>query len=336
MELLIFIGLLVLSSFFSSTETAYFSLQPSRIRLMQQKKQKNADLVYKLKSHPQRLLITVLIGNNIVNLFAASFATIVAVKIFGSIGLGIATGATTLLVLIFGEIMPKSLAYSHSVAIARMVAKPLFVIYILLYPISSLLLKVSRLINYTTRSRLPQKGITEEEIRIMSRMGVENGEIDFREHQMIENIFRFDDIEVGDIMTPKYKVEFLNGMVPVQKIAHFISHSGYSRFPVYANNTDNIMGYVYVNQIMKALNSDKRDQPVSNLVLPVTVVDERMKIERAFRSMKKDQEHLYLVHRANNPEEIIGLVTLEDILEEIVGEIADETDERLHKKRGEV
>jgi len=337
MELLIFISLLALSGFFSSTETAYFSLQPSRVRLMQQKQQKNADLVYKLKSHPQRLLITVLIGNNIVNLFTASLATIIAIKIFGSIGLGIATGVTTLLILIFGEIVPKSIAYSHSASIARWSAKPLYVIYLFLYPISSLLLKLSRLINYITKSAPLKKGITEEEIRVMSRMGVESGEIDFREHQMIENIFRFDDVEVGDILTPKYKVAFLNGTVPVQNIAHFVSQSGYSRFPVYGNNnTDNIIGYVYVNQIMKALNSDERDKPVGDLVLPITVVDERMKIERAFRSMKKYQAHMYLVHRADNPEEIIGLVTLEDILEEIVGEIADETDERLHKKRGEV
>ena len=186
------------------------------------------------------------------------------------------------------------------------------------------MIKLNKLLN----KRIDSKhgvGVTEEEIRIMTRMGVENGAIDYWEREMIENIFRFDDISVGSIMTPLYKVEMLNGTVPVDQIAHFISRSGHSRFPVH-NKADVVIGYIHVNTIMQVLNSDERDVQIERFISPVKIIDENIKIERVFRSMKRNKTHMYMVHRANKQEDIIGLVTLEDVLEEIVGEIEDETD----------
>ena len=327
MQIIIFITLIFLSGFFSSTETAFFSLHKGQIRLMEQKKKKNAYIVAKLKNDSQRLLITILIGNNIVNLFTASLATVVAAQHFASAAIGIATGITTFFILIFGEIIPKSVAITHAATLARFVAKPIYVLYILFYPVATLLMKLNDRLSSLLGGGERGSGVTEEEIRIMARMGVESGEIDYREREMIENIFRFDDIEIGDVMTSLYKVELLNGTVPIDQIAYFVSNSAHSRFPVYDNNeTDNIIGYIHTNTIMQALNSDERDKLVKGFISPITTVNENVKIERVFRSMKASKKHMYLVHHKDDSENIIGLVTLEDILEEIVGEIEDETD----------
>lgn len=327
MEIALFIVLIALSAFFSATETAFFSLHQSRVRMMEENKRKNASIIKKLKSKPQRLLITILMGNNIVNLFTASYATVVATRFFGSAALGVATGGVTILILIFGEIIPKSFAYSHNEKIAIIFAWPVYLLYIIFYPITFFLLKLNRSLNKIFKIK-PSVGITEEEIRTMTRLGVENGAIDYREHEMIENIFKFDDVLVGEIMTSKHKIDMLNGEAPVEQVAYFASHSGFSRFPVYEdNNEDKIIGYIHVNQIMKALNSDERDKPVKDFISPVDAVPETMKIERLFRLMNKRQAHMYLVHKDEDPSEIIGLVTMEDILEQIMGEIEDETDE---------
>ena len=286
---------------------------------------KNASLIRKLKSKPQRLLITVLIGNNVVNIFTASYATVVAISFFGSAGIGIATGMTTLFILIFGEIMPKSVAFANNMLIARITAKPLYILFVILYPISYVLVRLNRATSRIFKST-PNRGVSEEEIRVMSRLGVESGAIDYREHEMIENIFKFDDVLVDDVMTPIERAEMLDGSVPVEQIAYFVSHSGFSRYPVYDGNEDNIIGYIHVNQIMRALNSDERDKPVSKFMSPVTLVDEEVEIERVFRSMKKDKVHMYVVKSREDRKNVVGVITMEDILEQIVGEIEDETD----------
>lgn len=292
---------------------------------METKKKKNASLIRKLKSKPQRLLITILIGNNIVNLFTASYATVVAISLFGSAGLGIATGFTTLFILIFGEIMPKSVAYANNARIARLTAKPLYALFVVFYPVSHVLVKINKAAGRMFKSTATT-GVSEEEIRVMSRLGVESGAIEYREHEMIENIFKFDNVLVEDVMTPISRTDMLDGSVPIEQIAYFVSHSGHSRYPVHDGNEDNIVGYIHMSQIMRALNSDDRDQPLSNFMSEVTVVSESMDIERVFRAMKKDKAHMYIVHDEENKKDIVGIITLEDILEEIVGEIEDESD----------
>lgn len=316
--------LLILSGFFSGIEAAFFSMHQSQVRLLESQKKRGARIVAFLKANPQRLLITILIGNNIVNLLAASLATVVAAQFFDSAAVGIATGATTFFILIFGEILPKSIALTHTKEVVLFAARPVYVLFYFFYPVSSLLIRLNKLLN----RRIGKKqgtGVTEEEIRIMTRMGVENGSIDYWEREMIENIFRFDDIPVGEIATPLYKVEILNGAVPVDQITYFVSQSGFSRFPVH-NKSDDIIGYIHVNTLMQKLNSDERDTLVEEFASPIERIDENVKIERVFRKMKRDKVHMCLVHRHNKKDEIIGIVTLEDILEEIVGEIEDETD----------
>lgn len=324
MEAFIFLALFALSGFFSGVETAFFSLHQGQIRLLEQKRARNAVLIRKLRSRPQQLLTTILVGNNVVNLFTASYATVLATDLFGSAGLGIATGVTTLFILIFGEIVPKSVAFANNVKIAQLAAPPLYALFVILSPVTLLLVKLNKLISKLLKTP-SHSGVTEEEIRVMSRLGVESGAIDYREHEMIENIFKFDDVCAEEVMTPISRTELLNGAVPVEQIAHFVSHSGFSRYPVYEGNEDNIVGYIHVNHIMRALNSDDRDKPIADFMSPPTFIYGDMGIERVFRSMKKERAHMYIVRRRKD-NKIIGVITLEDILEEIVGEIEDETD----------
>ncbi len=327
-DISIFLFLLALSSFFSSSETAFFSLSHAKVRMMQAEGGKTNDIVQKLKRDPQKLLVTILIGNNIVNLFTASYATVVATRYFDSAALGVATGATTLLILIFGEVIPKSFAYASNVKFAKATAWPIYFFSIICTPLTVILVELSKKLSQLAGHDENQHNhVTEEEVRIMSRMGVESGKINYREHEMIENIFRFDDINVEQVMTPWYKVSTLSGLVPVEQIAHFVSHEGYSRYPVHdGKNEDNIIGYVHVNDLMKALNSDSRDQPLENFVSKITRVREGYAIERAFRAMLRDHTHILLVKGPKGKDEIKGLVTLEDVIEEILGEIVDETD----------
>lgn len=321
-----FFILIFLSAFFSACEIAIFSLSPAQVKLMQQKRLKNAHLVLYFKKHPYKTLITILIGNNVVNILSASLATFIAVNVFGSLGVGIATGLVTLFILIFGEITPKSFAQKNNQFIARLAAPVLYFLMIVLYPLVWVLrefnLTLLRIFKIKAASFVP-----EEEIRSLTRLGVEKGDIHYREHRLIEKVFRFNDIAVGEIMTPRYKMVVLNGDVPVEQIAHFVSQTGFSRYPVYENNEDNIIGYIHINDLMRVLNSDEREKLVKRLVRPIRRVKNLEKIEPLFRAILKDQDHLALVVRGVNRKEVVGLVTLEDILEELVGDISDETDE---------
>ncbi len=333
-DLIIFSILIFLSAFFSSSETAFFSLSPAKVRLLKSKGGEAGKVVEKLKRDPQKLLVTILIGNNIVNLFTASYATVVATRFFGSAALGIATGCTTLLILIFGEIIPKSFAYASNEKFALITAWPIYFLSILFTPFVIILVALSNTLSrWAGHSVSNKEHVTEQEVRTMTRMGVESGKIDYKEHAMIENIFRFEDIKVSGVMTPWYKVVILSGTVPIEQIAHFVSHEGYSRYPVHDGKIEeNIIGYIHMRDIMKALNSDRRDEPIKNFVVKMTRVAGSISIERIFRAMVKERAHLYLVHKEMKKNELIGLVSLEDVIEEILGEIVDESDKEREKK----
>jgi len=325
LEIIIIIVLITLSALFSSSETAFFSLHATRIRLMKEKKVFNAELIEKLKKNPEKLLILVLVGNTLVNLTLASYTTALTINAFDSIGLGIVTGITALLVLIMGEIIPKSFAYADNIKVAQFTAYPIYFFSIILWPLVTLLDLFNRKLNKFFGAKDPTH-ITEDEVRIMSRMSAEKGGIGYDEHELIENVFKFDDITAGEIMTAVPRIHFVNGEVPVESIAYYVSQTEHSRYPVYMGNHDNIIGYIHVNAVMKALNSDDRHKPIAEFIRPIKVMDEFLSLERAFRAMNKDQAHMYLVHDHIKKEKIIGLITLEDILEELVGEIEDETD----------
>lgn len=326
-DIIIFIVLILFSALFAASETALFSLRESEVRMMQKNKERSSRLIARLKGDPHRVLATLLSGNTIVNVTIGSLATMGAIEHTDSVGIGLATGFATVAVLLFGEIFPKSFAITYNRQVARAIAYPIFFCYIAFYPVASIFVFIEKWIKKATNA--PTHGaVTEEEIRIMSDLGLEHGEIDHQERQMIENIFNFDDTLVGGIMTPKDSIDSLSGDVPVTQIAYYVSQSGFSRFPVHDGNPNNYLGYVHTNDVMRVLNSDSRDESLSHFISPLSRVSEKLTIEEAFRNMTRDRSHMYLVHKEGDPDEVIGLVTMEDILEEIMGEIEDEGDKR--------
>ncbi len=328
MTILFFILLILLSGLFSGAEIAFFSLSQSQARHLLHERKKNAHILWRLKQKPQRLLITILIGNNIVNVLTASIATVLAVDLFGSRGVGIATGVVTLLILVFGEITPKSLAQKNNKSLSLRLAPLFYGLSVVLYPVSWVLIRFNNGIAAKVFKTTTHEGVTESQIRSLTRLGVEAGAIQYREHEIIENVLEFDEITVGEIETPRYQMVVLNGDVPIDQIAFFVGQQGFSRYPVYKDDEDNIIGYVHVNDLLKKLKSDERDELLKDNIRPIKRVKASLSIERVFRKMIKSHEHMMLVVREDGNHDVVGLITLEDVLEELVGEIRDETDKK--------
>lgn len=311
--------LLILSAWFSGMEIAMFSLSASRIKSLILAKKKNSQLLKKLLDNKKRLLVTILLGNNLVNIAAASTATLWIQKKLGSATIGVAIGVMTILILIFGEMYPKAYFQINAKKMALLFSPLIYILEIIAFPIIFILEKLLMLL---TKNK-PEKIVSEKELKAFSRLAVEEGEIKFQEHEMIMNILKFNDKTAKETMTPRYKMSAVNADTEIDQIAYFMAHEGFSRYPVYHNQEDNIIGYVHLMDIMKVLNSDKRENTIEKYVKPIIRVPENQKIDSIFRRMQKEKNHIALVYRK---EQLLGLITLEDILEEIVGEIEDEND----------
>ncbi|MBU1202616.1 hemolysin family protein [Patescibacteria group bacterium] len=320
MTFFVLLILLILSSWFSGMEIALFSLSSSKVKELVMAKKPNANLLQKLLENKNRLLVVVLLGNNLVNIGAASLATVAAVKVFGDLGVGLATGAMTVLILVFGEMYPKAYFQIHATRVALFFAPAIYTLQIILYPI---VLILEKMLHFLTRGR-GKKIVSEGEFRAFSRLAVEQGALDFAEHEMIMNILEFNDISAKEIMTPRYRMAVLNDDADVDQVAYFVAQDGHSRYPVYHNQKDNIIGYVHVKEIMRVLNSEKREETLEKFVKPVIKVKEKTKINIIFNKMRRRKSHMALVLRGDD---LIGLITMEDILEHIVGDIFDEDDD---------
>lgn len=223
----------------------------------------------------------VLLGNNLVNIGAASMATVLAVQKFGSAGVGIATGAMTLLILIFGEMYPKAYFRINAAKMGLLFAPVIYLLQIVFYPIT---ISLEKLLEVLTGGKVAE-ALSEREFKAISRLAVENGVLDFEEHEMIMNILSFNDKPVKDVMRPFYKVSSINDEAAIDQVAYFMAKDGYSRYPVYHNQKDNIIGYVHVMDIMEVLNSDNREDEISKHIQPILEVDENRKIDSLFNKM---------------------------------------------------
>jgi len=310
--------LLTLSAWFSGMEIALFSLPTARVKALVEEKKKNSHILVKILSKKNKLLVVILLGNNLVNVYTASLTTIWIHQRFGSAAIGITTGIVTFLILVFGEMYPKAYFQSNAEKIALKFSPVIYILQIILYPI---ILILEKILNLLTNNK--NEFISENEFKAVSRMAVESGTIEFEEHEMILNILKFNDKPVKDIMIPRYKMTIVNEDAEIDQIAYFMAHKGFSRYPVYHNQEDNIVGYVHVIDIMKVLNSNSRENTIKKYVQPIIKIEETEKINNIFNKMRRKRTHIALVSRK---ERLLGMVTLEDILEEIVGEIEDEND----------
>lgn len=329
---LLFIILLTLSGLFSATEIAFFSLRPARVRLLLNKKRHGAVRVHQLLQKPEELLITILIGNNIVNTFTASLAALITTHWFGSAGLGIATGVITFLILVFGEITPKAFAQKNNEWLALHLAPYIVFLTIFFTPIVWSLRIITQLLLKPFHKKLPKSSrISKEELKSLSRLAHEAGSVDPEEHELVERVLNFSNLKIKDIFVPIHKVTLLNGRVPVEQIVHFMVERGFSRYVVYDKDEDDIIGYVHANDVMRVLNSDQREILLKEVARPITHVDREEPVERIFRMMKRTREHIIIV--TGTQLQPLGIVTVGDILEELVGDIEDEIDIKRKKKK---
>ncbi len=325
-DLIIVAFLLVASAFFSASETALMSVSPAKVRALYDAKVPGSWYLAKLKEHHHRTLITILVGSNVVNIAAAALTTVVMTHYFGSAGVGIATGVLTLLVLVFGEVVPKSIATIYAKQISLNFSPLLYGMCVFLTPVIWLLDGMVKGILILMGSE-QRKQVTDEELIAMASIGAEEGSIDEHEREIIENVLEFDDILVTDIMTPRIHVKALPEDQNVLAASQFLSHHPYSRIPVYRDTIDNVVGILSTKILIKQLYD--LDSPEETTLRQIELhkvlkVNGNIKIDELFHRFKRDHTHMAIVLDEHGGMD--GLVTMEDLLEEIVGDIQDEED----------
>jgi CBS domain containing-hemolysin-like protein len=250
MELLIFVVLLLIIAFFAASETAIFSVSKFKLHSLIREKRLGAETLAKLKANPNRLLATILIGVNSTTIFTASFATVIATKTFGSLGVGLVTGFVTIVIIIFGESLPKSLAAHNSVGVALFCARPLEILSWLLYPAVFVLETFTSFFTQLFSSGT-QSGVTEEELKSAIAISKESGVLGRDTAEMMENVMEFEDSRVEEVMTPEIAVVYLDGNRSLADVMPTIRKTEYSRFPVFDGTVETIIGVLDVDSILR-------------------------------------------------------------------------------------
>ncbi len=322
---IILVALLILSAFFSATETAFTSLNRTRLKLLADDGKKSAKKALKHADNYDRLLYTILIGNNIVNLTLATISTLLFSSIITnseSLSATLSTIISTIAVLIFGEITPKTLAKEFPEKVAMFVAPIMDFFTIILYPLNLVFTGWKVLLKKIFKFK-SEDVITEQELLTYVEEANEDGTLDNNETELISSAIEFNDAEVGDILVPRVNVIAVEENTPMKDIRLVFSEHGFSRLPVYRGSIDTIIGMIHEKDFYAAYTSGATD--IKGIVTSMALATEHMKISDLLRSMQKQKVHMATV--VDEYGGTLGIVTLEDILEELVGEIWDEHDE---------
>jgi len=316
------IFLIILSAFFSSSELAIISINRAVIREKARKGDRRAQLLDKLLQNPDTVVSAIVIGNNLVNVLASILAGAISTQIFGNIGLGIATAVMTLLLLVFGEITPKSVGIRNE-KFALRVARPVYVITRFFGPFSIGLISLSRFISKNIFGKKEvNPPVTEEEIMAMMRLGEEEGTIKKDERELVNEVFEFDETKVDEVRVPKKEVVYLDENDTIQDLIDKSIETGFSRFPVCKNgNINKIVGMVHIKD---ALAVKDKNMPVKKIMRDILKVGPGVKADDVLREMQRKKVHIAVVKDRRN--RVKGIVTMEDLIEEIFGEITDEHD----------
>lgn len=323
--------LIALSSFFSMSETAIMSVSKIRLKHMVEEDVQGAELLEKLTDDPNGLLGTLLVGSNIVNIGAAAIATVLATDMFGSRGVGIATGVITILVLIFGEITPKTIAKQKSEVVALKVATYIHFIVVIFKPFVYIFTALSsffiRILGGAPNEE--RSFITQEELRAMVGVSEEEGVLENVEKEMIFNVFDFAELQVKDIMVQRVDIVSIEQDASYDEVMEVIKNEQFSRIPVYNQTIDNIVGILNIKDLATIENL-REGFNVSDYIREPFYIFEFKRIKELFKEMKKTRNHIAIV--LDEYGGTVGLVTIEDLVEEIVGDIEDEYDEENHVK----
>lgn len=323
---ILLIVLLALSAFFSASETALSSINKIRMRTRAEDGDKKAALALKLAEDYDRTLSGILVGNNVVNLYSASLATTLFIALLGSqSGPAVATAVMTILVLIFGEILPKSFAKEHSETFALAIAGPLSFVCRLLAPVVWIFVQIKKLFTARGGDELNiQPSVTEDELKTIIDTVEEEGVLSEQETDIIHSAIDFDNTVVQEILVPRVDMVALDVNAPVQQVLDTCLEQGFSRIPVYEDSIDNVIGVLHAKDLLRCL-SRGQEIRVRELMRDVMFVYRTKKINRLLADFRRSKQHLAIV--TDDYGGTVGLVTLEDVLEELVGEIWDETDD---------
>lgn len=319
------IVLLCLSGFFSSAETALTTVNKMRIRTLAEAGDRRALTLTKVIENPGKMLSTILVGNNIVNLSASSLMTTLAMQIFGSRAVGAATGILTLLILVFGEITPKTVSTLYAENIALAYARIVYVLMVVLTPVIFFVNQLSMGVLFLTRIDPNKKrdAITEDELRTIVQVSHEEGVIETEEKKMINNVFDFGDSVAKDVMVPRIDMVLVDVNASYEELMELFREEKFTRIPVYEDSTDNVIGIVNMKDLL--LFDKNQEFCIRNLLRQPLYTYEYKKTAELMVEMRKTFNNIVIV--LDEYGATAGLITLEDMLEEIVGEIRDEYDE---------
>ncbi|MBQ5311784.1 MAG: HlyC/CorC family transporter [Oscillospiraceae bacterium] len=320
MEYAAIVLLLFLSAFFSASETAYSSV--NKIRLKQAAEtDKRAARALKMTENYDKTLTTILVGNNIVNILSASLGTVICTKLFGVKGVGIATLSMTVLVLIFGEILPKSLAKDNAETLSKAFSAPLALLGVVLWPVTFIFSKFKALI-----SRKDDKpSVTEDELKFIINEIEAEGVLEERERDIVRSALEIDDMKITEVLIPRVRMVAVEENEDIERIEQLFFEEKYSRLPVYDKTIDNITGFIHERDFFRFIADPGHGESIAPVVHDVLYVTEFETVSEVLSKMQKSKIHLAVVKDQYGG--TFGMATMEDLIEEILGEIYDEADE---------
>jgi putative hemolysin len=322
-QIVILAVMILLSGFFSALETAFYSIGHITIRSLLRQKHPSAPALHRIKHRQRRMIITVLVMNNLVNIGASAFAAGIAIKIYGSTGIGIATAVMTFLILVFGEIVPKNLAALFAERMALFLARPLEILMWALLPITYIfevmIMGLNKLVNVRT-----QKIFSEEKLKTLVEIGTEEKSLGMSERELIEGVLDFDDITAQEVMTPRVQVFALNKDLKIKDALPIINKENFSRIPIYKGSIDQVVGFVHIKEILMMVEKKKLNLRLEAIARKPLFTSQERIVSELFKELQGKRTHLAVVVDEHGGTE--GILTIEDLLEELVGEIMDETD----------
>ena len=332
MEYVVIVICLLLSGLFSGAEIAFFSLSETKLQTMTEEGHRTAKLALSLRQNPQRLLSTILIGNNVVNLTAAALISMITFEHFGSEAVAIATGGLTIFVLIFGEIVPKTLSAKHAPSAVQFFAHMIYWMEKLFAP--ALFLLEPLILKLTGGRGLAVPFVTKEELKIMIEAGGKTGVLETEKVEMIKNLFEFTELTARDVMTPRIDTIVIDSNLSLEEAKDDLFNIKHSRIPVYDDLRDNITGILYRTHALIELAQGNRTIKLKELALPPLFIPISKPVGDLLKQFQQEKRHIAIV--VNEFGGVMGIVTTEDLLEEVVGDILDETDvsEELIKRTG--
>lgn len=317
LDFILLIIFLLLSAFFAAVEVATVSISKSKVHSLLEQKRKGANALYQIKQNPNRLLITILIGNNLVNIAAASVATAWAIELFGATGVGVATGVVTLLVLVFGDITPKTFALQNAETLALLFARPIQILETVLWPAVILFEAISNLVNKLSGDKTNQ--LTEAELRSIITLGKEEGLLDLEAAERLHSVLDFETTTVKQIMTPNAQVITFAADITVEQFLDSVLDAPFDRYPLFEGNPEHIVGIVDVIDVVRAIKKDQSTKSLKEIKKDTFFVKQDARLDEIITLFRPKKTSMGIV--VDDRDRMVGVFTSQDIVEEIVGDI---------------